>query len=346
MSFYTTIIRPALFRIPPERAHTWTLRALRYVGPMLSSPVPDDYILSIDVLGRRFSNPFGLAAGFDKNAEVYHAMQKLGFGFVEVGTLTPQPQPGNPSPRLFRLTEYEAVINRLGFNNGGQVKAVERLREAPPSGPLGVNIGANKTATDRIADYVTGAARFKDLCNYLTINISSPNTPGLRDLQAGAQLDELLTRVLEIDVSIPVLVKIAPDLADEDVSDIVALAQRHNIAGLIISNTTIDHAAVTAHKHGQEPGGLSGGPLFRRATDLLGEIFDQAGHSLVLIGAGGISSGADAYEKILAGASLVQLYTALIFQGPFVLGRYKRELRDRLRADGYNQLSQAIGAGR
>lgn len=341
---YKSVIRPLMFRLEPERAHDLTLRGLRLASRVLPNPSSDDYILAIDVLGLRFSNPFGLAAGFDKNAEVYNAMFKLGFGFSEVGTLTPQAQIGNPTPRVFRLPEHEAVINRLGFNNGGHVRAVERLRETPRLGLVGVNIGANKTATDRIADYVTGAARFKDLCDYLTINISSPNTPGLRDLQAGAQLDELLGRVMALGLTCPVLVKIAPDLADEDIADIIKIAKTHHVAGLIVSNTTITRDGIEGDPMASEIGGLSGRPLFRKSTNLLREIAKQAGKDLVLIGVGGVASGDDAYEKILAGASLVQLYTSMIFQGPFAVKTMKRDLRDRLRVDGYTRLADAVGA--
>ncbi len=343
MSIYKSVIRPIMFRLEPERAHELTLHGLKLAARFWPNPPPDDYILAIDALGMRFSNPFGLAAGFDKNADVYNAMFKLGFGFSEVGTVTPQAQIGNPVPRIFRLLDHEAVINRLGFNNGGQVRAVERLRETPKRGILGVNIGANKTATDRIADYVTGAARFKDVCDYLTINISSPNTPGLRDLQAGAQLEELLERVMSLRLSCPVLVKIAPDIADEDIADIVAIAQKHKVAGLIVSNTTIDREGVSSDPAASEQGGLSGRPLFRKSTDLLREIARQAGQDLVLIGVGGIASGDDAYEKILAGASLIQLYTAMIYQGPTVIKTMKRDLRDRLRVDGFKRLADAVG---
>jgi dihydroorotate dehydrogenase len=344
MNLYESVIRPLMFRLEAEQAHDLTLRGLRLAARALPNPAPDDYILAIEVLGLKFSNPFGLAAGFDKNAEVYNAMYKLGFGFSEVGTLTPQAQIGNPIPRIFRLPDHEAVINRLGFNNGGQVNAVERLRETPKRGLVGVNIGANKTATDRIADYVTGAARFKDLCDYLTINISSPNTPGLRDLQASAQLDELLERVMAVHLSCPVLVKIAPDIADEDIADIIAIAKKHRIAGLIVSNTTINRDGLVGETMASEQGGLSGRPLFQRSTDLLREISSQAGKDLVLIGVGGIASGDDAYEKILAGASLIQLYTAMIYQGPWAIKVMKRDLRDRLRVDGFARLADAVGA--
>jgi dihydroorotate dehydrogenase len=337
-------IRSALFRIEPEKAHNLTLKALRLGARLLPEPRPDDYLLGSDVLGLHFSNPFGLAAGFDKNAEVPTAMHKLGFGFTEVGTLTPEAQLGNPTPRVFRLPEHEAVINRLGFNNRGQRDAYERLLEHRGKGIIGVNIGANKTATDRIADYVTGVARFKLLADYLTINISSPNTPGLRDLQAADALDELIGRVAEQQSPIPVFLKIAPDLADEEISDIVRVAREHKIQGLIISNTTLERTAVADHPHANESGGLSGRPLMDASTRLLSDIYKLAGEDLVLIGVGGIRSGADAYAKIRAGASLVQLYTALVFQGPFAIRQMKKDLVDLLRRDGFNSLQSAVGA--
>ncbi len=337
-------IRSTLFRIEPEKAHDLTLKGLRLGAGILPNPRPDDYLLASNVLGIQFSNPFGLAAGFDKNAEVTAAMYKLGFGFSEVGTLTPEPQLGNPTPRIFRLPEHEAVINRLGFNNRGQRAAYERLLERRGKGIIGVNIGANKTATDRMADYVTGVARFKLLADYLTINISSPNTPGLRDLQAADALDELIGRVAEQKAPVPILLKIAPDLTDEEISDIVRIARHHKIQGLIISNTTLDRSAVSEHPSADEAGGLSGRPLMDASTKLLSDIYKLAGDELVLVGVGGVSSGADAYAKIRAGASLVQLYTALVFQGPFAVRQMKRDLVDLLRRDGFNSLQSAVGA--
>lgn len=345
MSFYSRVMRPILFRYPPETVHGLTVQALKYGGRFLPEPGPDDYLLGISALGLQFPNPFGVAAGFDKNAETSDALRKLGFGFVEVGTLTPEPQIGNPRPRIFRLPDAEAVINRLGFNNDGQIAAYERLREAPPKGILGVNIGANKTATDRMADYVLGVSRFKDIADYLTINISSPNTPGLRDLQTGEQLDELLRRIFESQPDLPVLLKIAPDLHDTDLADITALALKHKLSGLIISNTTVDHSSVTQHEYGNEAGGLSGRPLMAPSTQVLRDVYRVVGDKITLIGVGGVSTGADAMEKIQAGASLVQLYTAMIYQGPMLVKYIKKDLLQRLRLEGFKSLADAVGSG-
>lgn len=343
MTFYNKIIKPIAFRFDPEKAHDLTIKALKAGEALLPDAEPDDYLLQINVLGKHFSNPFGLAAGFDKNAEVPNAMLKLGFGFVEVGTITPEPQVGNPKPRIFRLPKHQAVINRLGFNNKGHIAAYDHLRERQPLGIMGINIGANKTATDRIADYETGVSRFHELGDYLTINISSPNTPGLRDLQASEQLSELIERVSARKSSVPILVKIAPDLHDNDLADVTRIARKYDVAGLIISNTTIERSSVTGDIGADELGGLSGRPLMARSTQVLKDVYKTVGNDMVLVGVGGIASGADAFEKIKAGASLVQLYTALIYQGPFAVKRMKRELVSCLRAEGYVTLKDAIG---
>lgn len=344
MNLYQRFARPLLFRFDPETVHGLTVKALRYGGRLLAEPGPDDYLLGVNAFGLHFPNPFGVAAGFDKDGEAAEGLRRLGFGFVEVGTLTPEPQIGNPKPRIFRLPEAEAVINRLGFNNNGQISAYERLREDPPAGILGVNIGANKTATDRIADYVTGVSRFKALADYLTINISSPNTPGLRDLQTRDQLDELLSRVFDLQPHIPIVLKIAPDIHEHDLADITSLALKHKLAGLIISNTTIDHMAVSGLPHADEAGGLSGRPLMARSTDVLRDVYRIVGKKIILIGVGGVSTGADAMAKIQAGASLLQLYSAIVYHGPLLVRTLKKDLLFRLRAEGFNALSDAIGS--
>ena len=345
MSLYQKIIQPLAFRFDPEKAHDLTIGLLKAGQSILPEPEPDDYLLQINALDKQFPNPFGLAAGFDKNAEVPNAMLKLGFGFVEVGTLTPEPQVGNPKPRIFRLPQHEAVINRLGFNNKGHIAAYDHLRERRRLGIMGINIGANKTATDRIADYETGVSRFHELGDYLTINISSPNTPGLRDLQAAEQLDELMARVMARKSSVPILVKIAPDLHEADIADVTGIARKHKVSGLIISNTTIERSYVSGDIAADEIGGLSGRPLMSHSTQVLRDVYQTVGDEMVLIGVGGIASGADTFEKIKAGASLVQLYTALIYQGPFAVKRMKRELISCLRAEGFESLKQAVGSG-
>ena len=348
MSLYRSL-RPLLFTLPPERAHRLTIRALQLAG-MLGKPSPDDHILAQNLLGLSFDNPFGMAAGFDKDGEAMAGVHRIGFGFTEIGTLTPLPQPGNPAPRVFRLPDYDALINRLGFNNHGHVEALHRLEvfRADPAGrqarPIGVNIGANKEAADRIQDYEIGAARFAGLADYLTVNISSPNTPGLRDLQDGEAVVELMSRVRAAAADLPVLVKIAPDLAIDQACEIADLALRHKIDGLIIANTTLARDGVAGSKHAAEAGGLSGRPVFDMSTDMLGEVYRAAGGKLTLVGVGGVASAIDAYAKIRAGASLVQLYTGLIYQGPGLVARMKRELADLLRADGFQSLSEAIGS--
>lgn len=352
MSLYR-IIRPLLFTLPPETAHGLTLRGLRVMGA-LGRPKADDAILAQRVLRLDFDNPFGMAAGFDKDGEAIDGVHRIGFGFAEIGTLTPLPQSGNASPRVFRLPEAGALINRLGFNNRGQARAAARLerRAAKAAGrlthhpmrrPVGVNIGANKEAGDRIADYQTGAARFAALADYLTVNISSPNTPGLRDLQNIEAAGEIMRRVRAEAPDVPVLVKIAPDMAHADAIALAELALAENIDGLIISNTTLARDGVSGAKYGDEAGGLSGAPVFDKATNMLRAVYAASNGRLTLIGVGGISSAAQAYAKIRAGASLVQLYTGLVYEGPGLVGRMKRDLADMLRADGFANITEAVG---
>lgn len=346
MSLYTAL-RPLLFTLPPETAHKLTLRGLSMLGHF-GSPRADDHLLAQQIFGLTFDNPLGMAAGFDKDGEAMKGVHNIGFGFTEIGTLTPLPQAGNPQPRVFRLPQQEALINRLGFNNRGQIDALHRLEilRARPHGvhrPIGVNIGANKEAEDRIADYEKGAARFAALADYLTVNISSPNTPGLRDLQGGEAVVEIMQRVRAAAPDTPIVVKIAPDLDISQACEIGALAMAHNIDGLIISNTTLQRDGVAGLRHGDEAGGLSGQPVYDLSTEMLAEVYAATQGKLTLFGVGGVSSGAQAYGKIRAGASLVQLYTGLVYQGPGLVGRMKRELLDLLRADGFSSISEAVG---
>ena len=346
MSLYR-ILRPLLFILPPETAHQLTLNGLRLLGAM-GRPKSDTAILRQTVLGRDFDNPFGMAAGFDKNGDAISGVHRIGFGFAEIGTLTPLPQPGNPTPRVFRLTAERALINRLGFNNRGQMDALARLEnwreKSPQARPVGVNIGANKEAADRIADYDIGAQRFAALADYLTVNISSPNTPGLRDLQSGEAAGEIMRRVRAAAPDIPVLVKIAPDMSHDDAIGLAELARAENIDGLIISNTTLARDGVASSRHKDEAGGVSGAPVFDMATDMLRAAYRASGGKLTLIGVGGVSSAAAAYAKIRAGASLVQLYTGLVYEGPGLVTRMKSELAQMLRADGFSNIAEAIGA--
>ena len=339
----------SLFRgLDPERAHNAAVWALSHgFGP--KHDAPDDPILLAQLWGIDFPNPIGLAAGFDKDAGAFRGALKLGFGFVEIGTVTPQPQPGNPRPRVFRLTEDNAVINRYGFNSRGIAVAAERLADRGP-GIVGANIGRNKQSRDALADYAAAAVRLAPLSDYLVINVSSPNTPGLRALQDRKQLFHLISMVRVAATegcdgeARPLLVKIAPDLTTEDRHDIAAVAVESHVDGLIISNTTIDRPESLHSNHKAEVGGLSGAPLFEPSTAVLSEMYVLTGGRVPLIGVGGVSDGATAYAKIRAGASLVQLYTALVFHGPDLIPRIKRELAALLRRDGFESVSQAVGA--
>lgn len=336
--------------LPPEAAHRLTIRALAAgLGPRMAED--DDPILGVELWGRRFRNPIGIAAGFDKNAEAYRAILAMGFGFAEIGSVTPRPQAGNPRPRLFRLAEDRAVINRMGFNNDGAERVALRLAaRGRLSGPLGVNLGKNKDSADAAADYALGVHHLGRFADYLVVNVSSPNTPGLRALQGRAALAALLEAVKAARARAcapplpPLLVKIAPDLTDEDKRDIAAVAEEAGIDGLIVSNTTIARPATLKSAHRAEAGGLSGAPLFQPSTALLAEMFRLTGGRLALVGVGGVASGADAYAKIRAGAALVQLYTALVYEGPGLVGRIKRELAGLLRRDGFASLTDAVGA--
>ncbi len=313
-----------LFTFDPETAHGLSIKALKS-GLFPPCRVPDDPRLAQTVAGIRFPNPIGLAAGYDKNAEVPDAILRLGFGFTEIGTVTPKPQAGNDKPRIFRLVEDRGVINRLGFNNEGHDAAYARLsRRQNASGILGVNIGANKDAVDRVADYVAGIRKFYSLATYFTVNISSPNTPGLRDLQARESLKTLLDAVLAARAeeaerhgrSVPVFLKIAPDLTEEGLDDIAAEAASHPLDGLIVSNTTLARDGLRNQLYSKESGGLSGAPLFQRSTAVLARMRKRVGADLPIIGVGGVSSAEDVLEKIRAGADLVQLYSCMVYEGP------------------------------
>ncbi len=325
MSVLDRLGRRLLFAFDPETAHGMSISALRCGLPVASRP-PRDPRLTVSVCGLDFPNPLGMAAGYDKNAEVPDALLSLGFGFAEAGTVTPLPQPGNPKPRIFRLAEDQAVINRLGFNNEGHDAAERRLgaRRGRP-GIVGVNIGANKDSADRVADYEKGVTRFAALASYLTVNISSPNTPGLRNMQAREQLGELLSRVMAARNAAaarpPVFLKIAPDLAEAELEDIAAEVADKDVDGVIVSNTTISRPALKSAALAGETGGLSGKPLFERSTVALARMRRLVGPERALIGVGGVDSAETALEKIRAGADLVQLYTGMIYGGPALPGR-------------------------
>lgn len=344
------LARPALFALQPEDAHEATLKALE-TGLYPRALGRDDPCLSQIIMGLTFPNPVGIAAGYDKDARVPDAVLGLGCGFAEIGTVTPKHQSGNPKPRVFRLVADNGLINRLGFNNGGHAAALARLQaRSKNGGVVGVNIGANKDATDRSADYVLGIENFNAVASYFTVNISSPNTPGLRDLQAPAALDQLLTRVMAARTRMvesgatqrPVVVKIAPDIAEADIAEICDSLAEHRIDAIAVSNTTLARPRLNS-SDANEAGGLSGRPLFTRATAMLARVFLETNGKIPLIGIGGIDSPETALAKIEAGASLLQIYTGLIYQGPGLIGRIKSHIAREVRLTPSRQLSGIIG---
>ena len=344
VSFYP-LLRPLAFALDAETAHRSTIAALKAMPKR--KPPAFDPVLTTSVAGLGFPSPVGLAAGFDKDAEVADAMLGLGFGFVEVGTLTPRAQVGNDRPRLFRLVEDKAVINRMGFNNRGQADALKRLERRDRSrGIVGVNIGANKEAADRIADYVAGVEAMSGIADYLAVNISSPNTPGLRNLQSGGELDELLAAVQSARIvgGPPVFLKVAPDLEDGDHERIARAAIDRGIDALIVANTTVGRPPLRS-RHAGEQGGLSGAPLAPLALDQLRKFRAIVRSDLPLIAAGGIGSAQDAWARICAGASLVQLYSAMVYEGPGIAMTIARGLAQRVREAGFVTIAEAVGSG-
>jgi len=339
------LFRPALFRLDPERAHRLSIDMLRLRSGTGFTPEPPwTPHLETTVAGLRFPNPLGLAPGYDKNAEVFGPSLSLGFGFVEVGTLTPLPQTGNPAPRLFRLVEDEAVINRMGFNNAGQQAALGRLtRRYRTRGIVGVNVGANKDSADRIADYVNGVRLLAPVADYLTINISSPNTPGLRGLQDEGALDELLAEVGKVGAAKPIFLKVAPDLAAGDPERITRAAIDHGMGAIIVSNTTVSRPPLKSRFAG-EAGGLSGAPLKPLALQALRQFRRASGAEIPLVGVGGIATAEDAWQRIRAGASLVQLYSAMVYEGPGIARRIVRGMEALMRRDGFASVAEAVGS--
>jgi dihydroorotate dehydrogenase len=351
MGLFDSLALPLLHSVDAERAHNMTIFALERL-PKPPRPADDD-LLGQNVFGLDFPNPVGMAAGFDKDARVPDALLHLGFGFTEVGTLTPRPQGGNPKPRLFRLRDDRGVVNRFGFNNGGHAAARERLlKRSARGGVVGVNIGANKDSTDRAADYVAGIEAFADVASYFTVNISSPNTPGLRDLQQREALDDLLARVLDARDAMaateprrPVLLKIAPDVTLADLDDIVRVARGRGVDGMIVSNTTISRPETLRDLARKETGGLSGAPLFALSTRMLAQTFVRVEGQFPLVGVGGIDSPEAAWAKIEAGASLIQLYSSLIYEGLGLVERIKDGLAYHLRVRRLPQIGPAVGSG-
>ena len=341
------LVRPLAFALDAERAHRLTIRALKLLPAGL--PAKTDPMLSVELAGLHFPNPVGLAAGFDKDAEIFRQMLGFGFGFVEVGTLTPRAQGGNPRPRLFRLAEDRAVINRMGFNNHGQAAAMERLKNRRRRGIVGVNIGANKdhsTGEAALLDYGAGVVAATGIADYVTINVSSPNTPGLRALQDKGALDGLLAMAAESrGAGPPLFLKVAPDLTAKDVDDIVEVAMKHRIDAIIIGNTTIGRPPLRS-AHAAQAGGLSGAPLKPLALERLRDFRRATGGALPLIAVGGIENGVDAFDRIRAGASLVQLYSALVYEGPGLAVRIIAELKRLLKLEGFASIGEAVGSAR
>lgn len=337
----------AIRLLPAETAHHVTVELAARFGALLPGPPKDDPRLAVKVLGLDFSNPLGMAAGFDKDSRAYRGMLKMGLGHIECGTVTPRPQAGNPKPRMYRLPEDGAVINRMGFNNRGmEASAAHLARRKRGRGIVGINIGANKDSTDRIADYLAGYRKLAPLADYVAVNVSSPNTPGLRELQEKRELETLLSALVAArgEAKTPILVKIAPDLDEAGLDDIAEAVLASGIEGMIVTNTMIARPPTLKSRYASQSGGLSGKPLLEPSTQVLAAMRRRLGAKIVLIGVGGVSSGEDVYRKIRAGAALVQLYTALVYHGGGLIPKIKRELLALLARDGLACLADAVGA--
>ena len=344
-----SILKPFLFSLDPETAHDLAIKTLK-INPFPSKmfEVEDEQMLKIKLLGKNFPNPVGLAAGFDKSAEAYNSLLKLGFGFVEVGTVTPLKQFGNPKPRIFRLEGDGALINRLGFNNDGIEIIKNRIKSEGKKGILGINIGPNKDTKDQKNDFCLGLKNFFDIADYITINISSPNTEGLRDFHDQEKLKDLLLALNKIKkenkTPIPLLLKVSPDIKDNHISEIIDVATKSDISAIIITNTT-DGNRDNLKSEIKEQGGLSGEPLQQISTNMIKKFYKKLNGKIPIIGVGGVNSGKSAYEKIVAGASLLQLYTGFVYRGPSAAKDIKKELIQILKAEGLNNIKEAIGKG-
>ena len=345
-----SILRPFIFNLDPEIAHDLAIKSLKFnFLPNKIFKVENEDMLNIKIFGKIFPNPIGIAAGFDKSAEVYNSLLKLGFGFVEVGTVTPLKQIGNSKPRIFRLEDDKALINRLGFNNDGIEKIKSRINFEKKKGILGVNIGPNKNTKDKKNDFCLGLKNFFDLADYITINISSPNTEGLRDFHDQEKLNELLLKLNKIkknnNTKVSLALKVSPDINDEDINEITQVALNNNISAIIIANTTIGNRTDLLSENKKEAGGLSGEPLKEISNTMIKKFYKQLSGKIPIIGVGGINSGKSAYEKIVSGASLLQLYTGLIYKGPLVAKIIKKELIQILKTEGFDNIKEAIGTG-
>ena len=343
-----SILKPFLFNLDPETAHDLAIKSLKYNPfPSKMFEVEGEEMLTIELLGKIFPNPIGLAAGFDKSAEAYNSLLKLGFGFVEVGTITPLMQFGNPKPRIFRLEDDQALINRLGFNNDGIEKIKTRIKSNSKKGILGVNIGPNKDTKDQKNDFCLGLKNFIDIADYITVNISSPNTEGLRDFHDQKKLIELIIALNKIKKdngsNIPLLLKISPDINNDYISEIAEVSIKNNISAIILTNTTNGNRDDLKSEFKKEKGGLSGDPLRQISTNMIKKFYKELNSKIPIIGVGGVNSGKSAYEKIIAGASLLQLYTAFVYRGPSAAKDIKKELIQILKAEGIKSIKDVIG---
>ena len=339
-------LRSIIFKLDPELAHNLAIKALKY-NYIPNNKIPANSLIETEIFGKKISNPIGLAAGFDKDAEVYNSLYKLGFGFVEVGTITPLKQYGNPKPRVFRLEEDEALINRLGFNNSGVNKVSSRIKSNPPNGLFGINIGPNKDTKNRVEDYLIGLRKFYNLADYLTVNISSPNTENLRSFHNSNELSELLSEIENekkiLKSNIHIVVKISPDIHDNDVEKISELLLKYNISSVIISNSTDSNRENLKNINKLEKGGLSGKPLEVKSNLLINKFFKILRSKIKIIGVGGVDSGKSAYEKIINGANLVQLYTGMVYQGPNIASKITKELIEITKNHSVKNISELVG---
>ena len=345
-----SILKPFLFNIDPETAHDLAIKSLKFNPlPRKMFEVKDEQMLNSELLGKNFPNPIGLAAGFDKSAEAYNSLLKLGFGFVEVGTVTPLKQYGNPKPRIFRLEDDQALINRLGFNNDGMEAIKSRIISHKKKGILGINIGPNKNTKDQKNDFCLGLKNFFDIADYITVNISSPNTEGLRDFHDQEKLNDLLLTLNKIKkenkTDISLLLKVSPDISDNQISEIADVATKNNISAIILTNTTNGNRDTLVSEIKKEEGGLSGEPLQQISTNMIKKFYKQLNGKIPIIGVGGVNSGKSAYEKIVAGASLIQLYTGFVYKGPSAAKDIKKELIQILKAEGISNIKEAVGKG-
>jgi dihydroorotate dehydrogenase len=343
-----SVLRPFLFKLDPETTHDLAIKSLKFnYLPRKMFEVEDEQILNIELLGKNFPNPIGLAAGFDKSGEVYNSLLKFGFGFIEIGTVTPLKQFGNPKPRIFRLEDDGALINRLGFNNDGIEIIKNRIKSEKKKGVVGINIGPNKNTKDQKNDFCIGLKNFFDIADYITVNISSPNTEGLRDFHDQEKLEDLLLALNKIKsenkINIPLLLKISPDIKDNHISEIADTAIKNDISGIILTNTTNSNKDKLISDFKKEEGGLSGEPLQQISTNMIKKFYKQLNGKIPIIGVGGVNSGKSAYEKIIAGASLLQLYTGLVYKGPSIVKNIKKELIQILKVEGLNNIKDAIG---